>query len=349
MVAQLQLTILGEAPKSDPIDPEAYNLFLRGRHIVHGFQEDPENIAEKLLKESLAIEPDYQPALSELGRVYLNWSTDELSEAELQRRIRSIVNRMELAAPGHPMVYGWRAYIANQELDPVSAAGFYERALAIDPHHAGVLRGVISFLLSQGYYQDAVITAEYVVQQDPLCVMCLNHLSWAYRAAGDYEKAIKVLQEAVEWNPNRGLINWSLGSVLLMAGRPQEALEAFEREKIPEMGTFGRIFALHDLGRQDEFKEAFGAYLDAVTSNHEGIARIYAWTGETELAIEYLQKTLDERGAGDIRSIISGGFYRRIKADPRFEAFLGKNGQHPDMLEPIPFNFTPPTFTRMND
>ena len=348
VVAQLQLAILGETPKSDPIDPEAYNLFLRGRHISHSFQADPEHIAEKLLKQSLAIEPNYVPALGELGRVYLNWPNNEVSDAELQRRIRSIVNRMELAAPGHPTVFGWRAYIADQDLDPVTAARFYERALAIDPHNAGVLRGVISFLLDQGNLQDAVVTAEYLVQQDPLCVMCLQHLSWAYRATGEYERAVEVLQEAVEWNPNRGLIYWSLGSVLLMAGRPQEALEAFELEE-SEMGGFGRIFALHDLGRQDEFEDAFGAMLNDPEPNPEAIARIYAWMGETELAIESLQKILDEQGAGEIGSIISGGFYRKIEPDPLFEAFLRKNGQHPDMLKPVPFNFTPPKHARMND
>jgi tetratricopeptide (TPR) repeat protein len=255
---------------------------------------------------------------------------------------------MELAAPGHPTVYGWRAYIADAELDPVTAARFYERALAIDPHNEGILRGVISFLLAQGNIQDAVVTAEYLVQQDPLCVMCLQHLSWAYRATGEYERAVEVLQEAVEWNPNRGLIYWSLGSVLLMAGRPQEALQAFALEE-SDMGDFGRIFALHDLGRQDEFEKAFDAILYAPVPSPEAIARIYAWMGETELAIEYLQKTLDELGAGEIGLIMRGGFYRKIESDPLFEAFLRKNGQHPDMLEPVPFNFTPPKHAQMKD
>ena len=75
------------------------------------------------------------------------------------------------------------------------------------------------------------------------------------------------------------------------------------------------------------------------------MARIYAWTGENELALEWLEKFVEERGP-EALSGLSRGFYKRLAHDPRFDDLLRKYGQHPDQREVIPFNFTPPGVAR---
>ncbi len=74
----------------------------------------------------------------------------------------------------------------------------------------------------------------------------------------------------------------------------------------------------------------------------EGIARIAAWTGDFDLAIESLEKTVEVEGPGILANIITGGFCDKLKLDPRFDDLLNKHGQHPNTRKPIPFNFTLP-------
>ena len=63
VVAQLKLTLVGEAPTSTPIDPDAYTLFLHARHIRQTQRTGQAYLkAEELLREALEIEPDYVDA-----------------------------------------------------------------------------------------------------------------------------------------------------------------------------------------------------------------------------------------------------------------------------------------------
>lgn len=164
----------------------------------------------------------------------------------------------------------------------------------------------------------------------------------SYRSTGQYDKAVKILQDAVDWDPDRHLIHWSLGSVLLQAGRPEEALAAFELGKDRDQANFGKIFALHDLGHMEEFEELFEAFRNNEPDNYEGMARIYAWTGNNDLAMQHIEKILGQQGPEALDFVTSGGFYVKLRTDPRYDALLRKHGKHPDQRVKIPFNFTPP-------
>ncbi len=343
VVEQLKITILGDLPTAEQIDSEAYGLYLRARHIVHSGQYDKLPLAEKLLNEALQIEPGYIRALSELGRVYLNYEIDDSrSEDDLRQMARDVVSKISAVEPDGITALSWRAWMAHEfDSDISTAIALYEYALTLEPRNLDLLRPLVGFLIELGYVDEAVATATYVVQRDPICVICLNGLSWAYRDAGEYDKAVKILRDAVAWSPDRQMIYWALGSALLQAGQPAEALAAFEKERFGNMGQFGRIMALHDLGRLQEFDDEF-AELRANKDQHpEGIARIAAWTGNNDLALDSLEKVVELEGP-DSLSELSSGFYVRLKIDPRFDELLRKHGQHPDQREKISFNFTPP-------
>ena len=171
-------------------------------------------------------------------------------------------------------------------------------------------------------------------------------LSHSFRAVGRYDRAIEILKDAVAWSPDRPIIYWALGSVLLQAGRPEEALVAFEKQQDGDMVSFARVFALHDLGRMQEFDEEFGRMLAYPDESPEGIARVYAWIGNNDLALEWLEKLVETEGPEELRLLSDGGYYTKLARDPRFDALLRKHGEHPDQREVIPFDFTPPGVKR---
>ncbi len=230
--------------------------------------------------------------------------------------------------------------------DMAKAAPMLERALALDSGNPDLLITVASFLKDIGRIKEAATTTEYVLLRDPFCVYCVMVLSNVLRTAGEYDRAIEILQDAVAWSPDRHGIHWALGSALLLAGRPEEALAAFEKDPDGESASFARIFALHDLGRMQEFEEEFARLRSDSDRNPEAIARIYAWIGNNDLALEWLDKAVAREGSGFLRYVGDGGFYNKLARDPRYDALLRKHGQHPDQREVIPFNFTPPGVAR---
>ncbi|MHC4230344.1 MAG: tetratricopeptide repeat protein, partial [Planctomycetota bacterium] len=234
VVEQLKITILGDPPQAAKINSEAYGLYLRGREIVHGGQWDKLPLAEQLLNEALQIEPDYVPALNALSLVYYTYRDEHWASPDhFEQVIRGLAARISTAKPGSGEDFGWQAWIAHQfDNDLSRAAELYERAFAIDPDDLDGLRTIVAFLKEIGYFEEAIATAEYIVLRDPVCVRCLQALSTTYREVGKYERAIELLEDAIAWSPDRDLIYWALGSVLLQAGRPEDALAAFEKEHI---------------------------------------------------------------------------------------------------------------------
>jgi TolB-like protein len=350
VVEQLRITLLGDLPRAEPIDPDSYSLYLQAKFIAHSGQWEKLPLAEQLLNEVLEVEPDYVPASDALVLVYFSYGYGGErfpSEDDTEQAIRDVAARISTVQPGGAFDLRQQAWIANfYDNDPANAAPLYERALELDPGNPQLLLVLTNFLRQIGRFEDAVTTAEYLALRDPNCIYCLLSLGISSRAAGEHDRAIEIMQDAVAWSPDRQGIYWALGALLLQAGRPEEALAAIEKEQVEETRSYFKILALHDLGRLQESEEEFARYQLNTDDPPGGIARIYAWTGQNDLALEWMEKAVALDGPEQLKISVDTGFYSRLASDPRFDALLRKHGQHPEQREVIPFNFTPPGGTR---
>jgi TolB-like protein len=70
VVTQLKISLLGEAPKVEEIDPEAYSLYLQARHNRYKLTRESYEQAVTLYEQALTIDPNYAAAWAGLGEVY---------------------------------------------------------------------------------------------------------------------------------------------------------------------------------------------------------------------------------------------------------------------------------------
>jgi hypothetical protein len=63
-----------------------------------------------------------------------------------------------------------------------------------------------------------------------------------------------------------------LGVARLVAGDAERALRYFDRMDVPNGENLGRLLALHDVGREEEFNAEFETY--RAISSPESIARV---------------------------------------------------------------------------
>ena len=175
-----------------------------------------------------------------------------------------------------------------------------------------------------GRPDEAAALASYVVDRDPTCSICVNILMSTFRLAGRHREAAEVLEQMLDWRDGHPYLYWSLGVAWLVAGEPGKSLEYFEKAP-PGNREMGRMMALHDLGRHDEFEAEFSKMLSDPEQHPEGIARIAAWTGQNDLAFEYLERTIDREGPNFVQDIKRGAdLYEPITSDPRWQAFLDR-------------------------
>jgi TolB-like protein len=80
IVERLQVELLTEIPRQQRVNPEAYMRYMQGRYFTDlgaGGEE-----AVSLLKQALAIEPEFVDAWLELHRAYAQWPTAEMTREQ---------------------------------------------------------------------------------------------------------------------------------------------------------------------------------------------------------------------------------------------------------------------------
>jgi predicted O-linked N-acetylglucosamine transferase (SPINDLY family) len=104
------------------------------------------------------------------------------------------------------------------------AAAIYDRILSERPQHAGALhlKGVLA--IQAGDYERAIDLIEQSVAIDPSHGLALANLGVAYRTLNRFEEAIPLLRRALEIDPNSPLVLANLGQALSRAGFVAESV-----------------------------------------------------------------------------------------------------------------------------
>jgi tetratricopeptide (TPR) repeat protein len=263
-----------------------------------------------------------------------------MSSAENIGEIHALADRVVAIEPNGASALIWQGWLAFTENKLQEAAGFYERAARVDANNTSLLRVLVVFLTEINRPDEAIAMGHYLLRRDPACAVCINNLSYAYRVSGRYEEAAAALELILEWHAPTAGFYWSLGVSWLLAGNPEDALTAFEKEVDEANREMGAIMALHDLGREEEFESRFSRFFEH-SANEESIARIYAWIGDSDKAFEWLEKAIEANGPGLFLSL-GADLYAKIRPDPRWQAMRDMYGASDVPVEEVSFDYSLP-------
>ena len=252
---------------------------------------------------------------------------------------------MQEIDPDHPSVlYSLSFQALAEDNDLVTAARYLERSCEADPTNFNGLLTLTGF----GRSDLAAEVGEYVLARDPLCQDCRESTARAYRNLGDFDRSIELLRKGLELDPEWVPGHSGLTLSLVYAGRPEEALEnavAFEemakQQGIGEAPWPGHLEALHDLGMTGEFEALLPGYIEGhVQIVPDYIAQVYAWIGDADRAIEWLDK-VDTTDSYRIRHVIVRTAYQQIYDDPRMQALLERYQLMPEQVEAVGLDLDP--------
>ncbi len=330
VVDALKITLLGKEPKATETDPEAYALYLQGRHFLNIGTAESIQRAEALLKQALAINSGFAPAWTELGAVYRNQASvfglrpyDEGNELA-----RHAIEKALAIDPLYARAY---AYLAMIELfydwDFVKALQHQQQALALDPGDATILMvaGRVNDIF--GRFDEAIDLFRQSIAIDPVSPVGYRRLANTLYRAHRLDEAADSIQMAMSLNPGG---TWGeqyfLGKVLLAQGDAQAALVAMEQETHDVSRLLGIAVVRHTLGDTGASDAALQELIDehAEGSAYQ-IAVAYAFRGEIDHAFYWLEQAYDIRDSG-LTSILITRWLSNLHDDPRWEPFLNKIG-----------------------
>ncbi|MCH8013972.1 MAG: hypothetical protein IH823_04165 [Candidatus Dadabacteria bacterium] len=343
VVDALKLTLLGEVPQAEQINPEAYALFLQARYLDAQFTDESLMKSNAMLKQVLAMAPNYARAWRILSRNYINQqSRDLLPLDEGYTLAREALDQALTNDPNFAEAHTGLGGIAmNYDGDLAAAARHFEYGLSLEPANLVVLANSSLLLNALGRLDEEIAIREYVVARDPLNPIVHHNLAWAYYLAERPDDIIATVGTLLMLSPDRPLAHFSLGMALLIKGENEAALKAIQQEPSEFYRLQGLVMAYHALGQAAESDAALAEFMieKYQQSRSYAIAGLLAYRGEADRSFKWLDKAAQHKYS---YIIVSDPMFANIHDDPRWLPFLESIGKSPEQLAAIEFKVTLP-------
>jgi tetratricopeptide (TPR) repeat protein len=320
--------------KSSATNPEAYQLYLKGRYHWNRTTEEQLGEAKKYFEQAISLDPKYAPAYAGLADFY--WATDELNPQEANRRAKqNAIKALELdneLAEGHKTLAIIKFYA---DWDWAGAETEFRRALDLNPNYSEGHRMYSVYLSELGRSDEAIKEAQTAQRLDPLSLTTAVTVGWAYYYARQYDRAIEQCRDVIELDATFSSGHECLGSAYLAMGSFADAIAECQRSasgsghaSIRE-ASLGRAYAL--AGRTAQARQI----LDELTGvgKHSYVppyvfAMLYTALGEKEQAFAWLDKGYQERDPYLVRLRVDEAV-DPLRSDPRFSQLLQRIGLAP--------------------
>lgn len=339
VVSSLRAEILGTPPSLEQIDPEAYQLFLLGRHVLNQRDRDWFERSRDLLERVLDAEPNYEPAILWLALAYSDAALRLPStEADVLRtRASELVDRALAVNPTSARAHGIRSGLLHPaDLDGMARE--MQAALDLSPRDPEIVMwaGITLQLLDR--HEEAVPFLKYKVDRDPLDIISLTNLALAYHYAGDYESNIEVRERLDALNPGFGAPGIALS--LLLLERPTAAAEWVDRTNSALLRDVLSALVAHSNGRADEYRSEAEAFEHRWGDEQPAFtALVHAWGGQADAAFRWLDTlTPWTASLGGTLPLTSRPEFASLHGDPRWAAFLRRVGQSRNALHAVRFD-----------
>ncbi len=328
--------------KPRTVDPEAYDLYLKGRFYWN--QRTPAAIKESLgyFRQATEKDPNFALAYAGLADAYNIGSIlgVYLPKESLPQSREAAMKAIELdpsLAEAHAALGVEKSHY---EFDFPGAEKEFLKALELNPNSAYAhLFHSNCYLMPMGRQAEAVAENRKALELDPLSLPINNFMGVTYLFVGDYEKSYRQFQHTIELDPAFPLAHDYFAGLLIAMGRYEQAIEENQKAELlsgvsPEQAAAqaaSKLAAFRSGGEKGFWQRDLMMNLQAMQRDGEsvsasGMAAAYARAGRPDKAFEWLDKAYDERDGQDITLLKYDFSFRNLHGDPRYAAFQRKLG-----------------------
>jgi serine/threonine protein kinase/tetratricopeptide (TPR) repeat protein len=311
-------------------DPEAYRLYLKGRHLWSRLTKEALERSIELYRE--AISRDRQFVLAHTGIadawVSLGWNDFVSKRIAFKEALSSSLAALEIddqLAEPHASLAMVLSYFGT---DWARAETEYLRALQINRNSADAFHQYAHLLTFLGRTEEGIEMICRAVELEPVSRIISSCCGQVHFLAGRHDEAVGYLEAAIELDPsNTGPYSW-LGMVHVERRDFPRAEDAFKRGL--DSGTFvprntGALGYCYAIQGDREGALAQLERLSKLSAETSVDACFEAWIhtgiGEDDSAIAALEKAYDQ-DANWLVSLKVDPFFAKLRPDPRFQDLL---------------------------
>ena len=228
-----------------PIDPQAYDEYLKGRALLRQRSDLPSAIAH--LKAAVAKAPEVAAGWSSLSLTYevSFWYTPHMTPALQADFLAGEAAAAERAAALEPDAATTEHALGNMaraQFHYADAEQHYLRAMQLDPSYSDVREDYAELLYEVGRFEDSAVAARQLVKLDPYFIVGWVRLRDAAAALDRREEVEESVRQLRAINPNYAAGRFGLLQYALAHGRADEARAALAEivTRWPEDGAFAQ-------------------------------------------------------------------------------------------------------------
>jgi tetratricopeptide (TPR) repeat protein len=316
------------------VSAEAFECFAKA--VYHRQKQTREGFerAVEWFQHAIDADPVYATAYAGLAHAFCSLATfQSIQAATAYVRARKAAERALLIDPdlaeAHAAVGRCMLYF---EWDLHGADAAFKRALAIDPDCEQSRFSYLLGLIALGRCDDAITEARKAVEANPVHVDAKIRLGKTLYAGRCYGEAIRVLSQALEYEPDHPVTLTFLGCAQVeygnqAAGRDLLQKAANDRQRDPAI-----LAPLAHACTRCEDRHAAEQIFDQLVEMRKttyvssiSLAWVCAALGRTDAAFYWIDKAIEERSP-ELLGMNAEPMFDSIRDDPRFVAMLARVG-----------------------
>ncbi len=320
---------VAKVEKSYTANPEAYQLYLKGRFAWNKRTGPTIKQAADLFKQAIEKDPNYALAYSGLAETYVIFSSYGVAPAgdSMPQAKAAALRALELddsLAEAHTAL---GEYLVHYEFDRVGAEREFRRAIELNPKYATARQWLGNLLASVKRFDEALVELKRAEELDPLSSIIALNVGDTLVAARRYDEGIARYKRTLSLNPDFALTHVSLGSVYAFKGMYPEAIAetrlALELDPDPSFKGYLGLWVARS-GKRDEVENLLNEMKLESTQRYVqsfGLGLIYLGLGDKVQALDWLEKEVAERGSNP-RFYATAPELDELRSEPRFKAML---------------------------
>ena len=324
----LKVTLLGDLAAKVELggtrNPGAFDAYLRGAKAASSARDSKDlPAAVAAYTEAIRLDPHYALAFAGRSLAFSNVA----GEAETAAAAREGLDKAQadarqalILAPDLAEAHLALAIVSNNTLDFTQASDEYDRALALAPGSAQVLRMSGSFAAYMGHFDAGLAAARRAVVLDPLARGSHSGLGQALYAARRYQEAVAAFAEVISLEPDYKASYGQRGFAYHRLGDLERARASCETKPDYWYSQWCLSVIYDKLGRHAD-AEAVLSKLKAALGDTAAYqyATIYAQWGNRAKALDWLETALRLPDSG-LELLKTDPLLDSIRQEPRFQA-----------------------------
>ena len=322
-------------------DPDAYQLYLKGRFFWNKETREALNTAIKYFEQAIDKDPGYALAYAGLAECYNELAIFPYAAAkETMPKAKAAASKALELDDGLAEAHAALGYAEwNWDWDRNSAEREMRRAIELDPNSSIAHHRYALFLMNLRRADESLAEGTRARDLDPLSPVMAAFLPSEYLAARRYGESISESRKALALDPSLAVAQANIAWVYAAQGMYPQAIA--EYEKVPKGaltvtsenqlvalglgwvdGVAGRRAAAES--RVDAFKRLSSReFVDAYL-----IAMVYAGLGDKNQTFEWLERAYQAHSIAMVW-LKSDVFWDKVRSDPRFQDLLHRVGLPP--------------------